>query len=153
MADATPFTLTSTAFDDGGDLPSRFTCDGDDVCPDLFWRDAPGPTGAFVLILDDPDAHGFVHWLVYDMTGSGSGGLPEAISATPDAPLQGLNDFGRIGYGGPCPPSGSHQYRFTLYALDEMLDIAGQPRSQEVRDAMAGHILDTAVLTGTYGRG
>jgi len=148
-----PFGLASTAFKDGGSIPGKFTCDGEDVSPDLEWTGAPNGTAAFVLILDDPDARGFVHWLIVDMTGSASGGLPEAISATPDAPPQGRNDFRKIGYGGPCPPSGTHHYVFTLYALDDLLGLTGTPTAQQVRDAMKGHVVATATLRATYRRG
>jgi Raf kinase inhibitor-like YbhB/YbcL family protein len=118
-----------------------------------MWAGAPRGTVSFVLIVNDPDARDFTHWLVYDMTGSASGGLPEAISATPDAPPQGTNDFGRIGYGGPCPPSGTHRYRFTLYALDRPLGLSGTPRARELRAAMSGHVIAAVTLTGTYHRG
>jgi Raf kinase inhibitor-like YbhB/YbcL family protein len=147
------FTLRSTAFDEGGAIPRRFTCDGDDVSPDLDWVDAPEDTASFALILDDPDANAFAHWLVYNMTGSATGGLPEAISATPDAPTQGINDFGKLGYGGPCPPSGEHRYRFTLYALDAVLPLPAAPRAATLRAAIDGHVLAEAVLTATYRRG
>jgi Raf kinase inhibitor-like YbhB/YbcL family protein len=146
------FVLQSTAFQDGGAIPKRFTCDGDDVSPDLTWSGAPDDTVALALILDDPDARGFVHWVVFDMTGSASGGLPEGVSATPDAPPQGLNDFRKIGYNGPCPPSGTHQYVFTLYALDDLLGLTRTPRAQDVRDAMNGHVLGTTTLRATFRR-
>jgi Raf kinase inhibitor-like YbhB/YbcL family protein len=146
------FSLTSTAFKAGGEIPRKFTCDGENVSPELTWRGAPGDTAAFALILDDPDARDFAHWLVYNMTGSASGALPEAVSASPDAPPQGINDFGKIGYGGPCPPSGSHHYRFTLYALDAMLDIAAAPRVAGLKSALEGHVIEATTLTATYRR-
>jgi Raf kinase inhibitor-like YbhB/YbcL family protein len=147
-----PFTLTSTAFKDGGAIPRNFTCDGDNVSPDLDWSGAPDGTVSLALIVDDPDANGFAHWLVYNMTGSATGGLPEAVSATPDAPTQGINDFGKLGYGGPCPPSGEHHYRFTLYALDAVLPLPAAPRAADLRRALEGHILDQTTLTATYRR-
>ena len=147
------FSLTSTAFADGGSIPRKFSCDGEDVSPALSWEDAPDDTGAFALIVDDPDARGWVHWVVFDMTGSQSGGLAEAISASPDAPPQGRNDFGKIGWGGPCPPSGTHRYRFTLLALDGPLGLTGTPSADDVRGAAEGHTLDEATLTATYTRG
>ena len=147
-----PFTLTSTAFDDGGAIPRRYTCDGADASPDLAWSGAPEGTRALVLIVTDPDARDFVHWLVYDMEGTPSGGLPMAISASPDAPPQGTNAFGKRGYGGPCPPSGTHHYRFVLSALDTVLEITGAPRIHDLRAAMAGHVLAEASLIGTYRR-
>jgi Raf kinase inhibitor-like YbhB/YbcL family protein len=148
-----PFTLTSTAFEDGGAIPRKFSCDGEDVSPALSWVGAPDGAGAFALIVDDPDARGFIHWVVFDMTGSQSGGLAEAVSASPDAPTQGRNGFGRIGWGGPCPPSGTHHYRFTLLALDGPLGLTGTPSADDVRRAAQGHTLDQATLNGTYQRG
>ncbi len=147
-----PFSLSSTAFRDGGAIPRRFSCDGENVSPDLAWNGAPDGTRALVLAVVDPDARGFVHWLVYDITGSPTGGLPLGVSASPDGPPQGTNSFGKRGYGGPCPPSGTHHYRFTLSALDRVLALAGSPRIDALRAAMAGHVLAEATLTGTYHR-
>ncbi len=147
-----PFSLVSTAFSDGGAIPSRFTCDGDDASPDLTWSGAPEGTQSLALIVTDPDAQGFVHWLVYDMTGTPSGGLPAAISSSPDAPLQGTNSFGKPGYGGPCPPSGRHHYAFVLYALDSPLELTGDPRISRIQSAMSGHVIAQTTLTGTYQR-
>ena len=146
------FSLVSTAFAEGGAIPRRFTCDGDNVSPDLTWSGAPEGTAAFALIVEDPDARDFTHWVAFDLTGSASGGLPEAVSSSPDAPPQGLNDFGKLGYGGPCPPSGSHHYRFMLYALDRMLELTGSPRAADVKRAIADHAIGQATLTGTYTR-
>lgn len=146
------FELTSSAFEDGGEIPRRFTCDGDDISPDLMWSGAPPETQAFALIVTDPDARDFVHWLAYDMAGSPSGGLPAGVSSSPDGPPQGMNSFGRLGYGGPCPPSGVHHYKFALHALDRRLELRGTPRIAEVEAAMDGHRLATAELTGTYHR-
>jgi Raf kinase inhibitor-like YbhB/YbcL family protein len=147
------FDLTSPAFDEGGMIPGRFTCDGEDVSPALEWAGAPESVGALVLIVDDPDARGFVHWIVLDVTPTASGGLPEGVSASPDAPRQGRNDFGRIGYGGPCPPSGTHRYVFSLHAVDAPLNLAGSPGGADVRAVMEGHILAEAQLTARYTRG
>jgi Raf kinase inhibitor-like YbhB/YbcL family protein len=146
------FSLSSTAFAEGGPIPKRFTCDGENVSPDLTWSGAPDGTQALALIVTDPDARDFVHWLVYDMTGTPSGGLPAAISSSPDAPPQGTNSFGRLGYGGPCPPSGVHHYRFVLYGLDEPLELAGAPRIGELQAAMRDHVTGEATITGTYHR-
>jgi Raf kinase inhibitor-like YbhB/YbcL family protein len=148
-----PFTLTSTAFQEGGKIPRKFSCDGENVSPALEWSGAPDGTAALALIVDDTDANGFVHWVVFDMTGSQSGGLTEAVSASPDAPTQGKNSFGKIGWGGPCPPSGTHHYRFRLYALDATLGLAGTPSADDVKRAAEGHILDKTELTATYTRG
>ena len=147
------FTLTSTAFREGGAIPRRHTCDGDDVSPDLEWSDAPAEAEAFVLIADDPDAAGFVHWIVYDIAGAATAGLAEGVSESVDAPPQGTNDFGRLGYGGPCPPSGTHRYVFTLYALSEPLALGGAPGGDTVRQEMQGRVIAEARLTGTYTRG
>lgn len=146
------FSLISSAFTEGGPIPRRFTCDGENVSPDLTWSDAPEGTQALVLVVTDPDARDFVHWIAYDLTGTPSGGLPSAVSASPDAPPQGTNSFGKTGYGGPCPPSGTHRYVFALHALDAPLELAGAPRMDELDAAMAGHVLARATLTGTYHR-
>lgn len=148
----TPFSLVSTAFSPGGAIPRRFTCDGENVSPDLTWTGAPGETQSLALIVTDPDARDFVHWLVFGMTGTPSGGLPTAIASSPDAPAQGTNSFGKRGYGGPCPPSGRHRYVFTLYALDRTLALTGAPRIGELRSAMDGHVIAETTLTGTYQR-
>lgn len=148
------FTLTSSAFEPGGAIPRQFTCDGENTSPAVTWNGAPDGTAALVLIVDDPDASGFVHWLVYDMTGSDSGALPVGVSSSPDAPPQGTNDFGKVGWGGPCPPSGEHRYIFTLYALDAPLVLEGAPRASAIRDSLRGAtILGTATLEGRYRRG
>jgi Raf kinase inhibitor-like YbhB/YbcL family protein len=147
------FTLTSSSFPAGGDIPRRFTCDDEDVSPALEWDGAPDDAQAMVLVVDDPDARGFVHWLLLDLTPSASGSVPEAYSSSPDAAQQGTNDFGRIGWGGPCPPSGRHRYTFTLTALDAPLALAEAPRIDDVRQAMGGHVLAEARLEATYQRG
>lgn len=147
------FNLRSPEFDDGGVIPRRFGCDGDNVSPALSWEGAPQDTADFALIVDDPDARGFVHWIAFNLTGSATGSLPEAVSMSPDAPSQGRNSFGQIGYGGPCPPSGTHRYVFTLYALSAPLELVGGPSADQVRQAASGVTLATARLTGTYARG
>jgi Raf kinase inhibitor-like YbhB/YbcL family protein len=148
----TAFTMSSTAFSDDGAIPKRFTCDGDSVSPDLTWSGAPDATESLALVVTDPDARDFVHWLVYDMTGTPSGGLPVGVSSSPDAPPQGTNSFGKSGYGGPCPPSGEHHYSFVLYALDAPLELSGAPGIDDLQAAMKGHVIDQATLTGTYHR-
>ena len=146
------FSLASTAFGEGASIPTRFTCDGEDLSPDLSWTGAPDGTSSLALIVTDPDARGFVHWLVYDVADTPSGELPAGVSASPAAPAQGTNSFGKPGYGGPCPPSGTHRYVFTLYALDRSLELSGAPRIDELRTAMEGHVLAETALTGTYQR-
>jgi Raf kinase inhibitor-like YbhB/YbcL family protein len=147
-----PLRLTSTAFQEGGAIPRRFTCDGEDASPDLAWEGAPDGTKSLVLIVVDPDARDFVHWLAYDLTGSPAGELPLGISASAHEPPQGTNSFGKRGYGGPCPPSGTHHYRFTLSALDKVLELTSAPRIDILRAAMAGHVLTEVTLTATYHR-
>jgi Raf kinase inhibitor-like YbhB/YbcL family protein len=148
------FQLYSTSFAAGDLIPARFTCDGEDTSPDLAWAGAPDGTAALVLVVDDPDADGFTHWIVYDMTGSETGALPLGVSASPDAPPQGTNDFGQIGWNGPCPPSGEHRYRFTLSALAAPLGLAGGPRAADVASALGGaSVLGAAVLEARYRRG
>lgn len=149
---AMPFTLTSASFASGGAIPRKFTCDGADMSPALSWAGVPGGSVTLALIVDDPDARGFVHWVAFDIPVS-SPGLAEGASSAAGAPPQGRNDFGKVGWGGPCPPSGTHHYRFTLLALDTKLGLTGGPKGSQVRQAAEGHILDQAVLTATYRRG
>jgi len=149
---APEFRLTSSAFGDGEQIPGEYTCDGVGVSPPLAWSGAPPGTATLVLIVDDPDAGGFIHWVVVDIPGAPTGSLPEGISQTPEAPLEGRNDFGRIGWGGPCPPSGRHRYVFTLSALSAPLGLRGTPDAATVRQAMEGRVLATARLIGTYQR-
>jgi Raf kinase inhibitor-like YbhB/YbcL family protein len=152
------FTLSSSAFADGGEIPSRFTCEGDDVSPDLSWSGVPEGTRSLVLIVDDPDAPDpaaprmvWDHWLLYDLPPE-AGGLPEAISPEelPAGTGQGVNSWGRTGYGGPCPPIGRHRYFHILYALDLRLDGLGSPHKNKLLAAMEGHILAHTELVGTY---
>lgn len=151
--------LTSDAFEDGGTIPRRYTCDGEDVSPALAWQGAPDGTESFALVVHDPDAPrgDWVHWVIYDLPGQ-LAGLPEHVgTARPLDDLgqaaQGENDFGRIGWGGPCPPPGKpHRYVFTLYALDARLGLESGAGREEVEDAAQDHALASARLTGTYGR-
>src|SRR4051794_39265539 len=121
-----PFRLTSPAFAEGQPIPTRFTCEGANISNALAWSDVPAKTQSFVLINDDPDDDGpqpWVHWLVYNIPGA-SRGLPENVPPRddlPDGTLQGTNSFKKVGYGGPCPPTGTHRYFFKLYALDCLL--------------------------------
>jgi Raf kinase inhibitor-like YbhB/YbcL family protein len=150
-AASSAFALTSSAFGEGEAIPRRFSCDGENVSPALSWTGVPSGAGALVLVVDDPDARGFVHWIVLDLAAA-DGGLPEGVSPA-DAPLQGRNDFREVGWGGPCPPSGTHHYRFTLTAVSAPLGLGGQPGGPEVAAALsAATILGQAVLTGTYRR-
>ncbi len=149
--------LESKSFPAGGDIPSRFTCDGDNLSPALSWSAPPKRTQSWALIADDPDAPvgTFVHWVLYDLPASARE-LGEGVPATADpakAGRQGTNDFRRLGYGGPCPPPGKpHRYFFRLYALDRKLDLPPGARRQEVDQAMKGHILEQGELMGRYQR-
>ena len=143
--------LTSNAFTEGGTIPRRQTCDGEDISPPLSWSGIPPETQSLALIVDDPDAPrgDWVHWVLFDLPPD-LGGLPEGISGKGTA---GKNDFGRTGYGGPCPPRGSnHRYYFKLYALDQVLGLPSGATKQDVEAAMAGHILAQGQLMGRYSR-
>jgi Raf kinase inhibitor-like YbhB/YbcL family protein len=150
--------LTSTAFAHEGEIPRIHTCQGQDVSPPLAWRGVPANTKSLVLIVDDPDAPDpaapkmtWVHWVLYNIPAS-EGGLPEAVRSTalPAGTHEGVNDWGRTGYGGPCPPIGRHRYFYKLYALDTVLPDLKRPDKAAVEKAMQGHILAQAVLIGTY---
>jgi Raf kinase inhibitor-like YbhB/YbcL family protein len=152
--------LTSPSFENRKDMPSMFTCDGDDISPALEWADVPEGTRSFALIVDDPDAPDpanpkmtWVHWVLYNIP-SDINSLPEALTtnALPPGTLQGLNDWKRTGYGGPCPPIGRHRYFHKLYALDTVLPDLGSPTKQTLEKAMAGHILSEDALIGLYQR-
>ncbi len=151
-------TLTSSAFAPGGEIPARFTCQGENVSPALAWRGAPAGTASFALIVDDPDAPDpahprmtWVHWVLYDLPADTTE-LPEGVApgALPPGTREGRNDWKRTGYGGPCPPIGRHRYFHKLYALDTALGDLGEPAKAELERAMAGHVLARAELVGTY---
>jgi len=149
--------LSSTSFHDGSRIPAKYTCSGANISPQLAWSAPPAATVSLALIVTDPDAPRgtWVHWVLYNLP-AGTRALPEGLPALgqlPDGALQGRNDFGEIGYGGPCPPPGSfHHYVFTLYALDAKLNLpAGEKRAQ-VEAAMQGHILATGRLIGLFQR-
>jgi hypothetical protein len=149
--------ITSTAFQAGETIPTRYSCDGQDISPALSWSGAPEGTRSFALILDDPDAPGgtFTHWVIFNIPAE-TLELEEAIPTSPQLPngaLQGRNNFGTIGYSGPCPPKGSlHHYHFVIYALDETLDLTAGASKAQVLNAMQGHILAQAEVIGTYQR-
>ncbi len=153
-------TLSSSAFSQNGAIPKRYTCDGDDVSPPLAWSGVPAGTKSLALIVDDPDAPDpaspkmtWVHWVLYDIPPTASG-LSEGVSskALPAGTKEGLNDWKRTGYGGPCPPVGRHRYFHKLYALDAVLPSLGKPTKGNLEAAMKGHILAEAQLIGTYKR-
>lgn len=149
--------LSSIAFQDGERIPVKYTCEGQDISPPLMWSEPPPGTQSLALIVDDPDAPGgvFTHWVLFNILPD-SRELPEAMptqAQLPSGALQGKNDFGRVGYGGPCPPPGRpHRYCFTLYALDRVLGLKGGVSKKQVLDAMKGHILVQGKLTGIYQR-
>lgn len=151
------FSITSHAFDPGGAVPKKHTCDGPDLSPALKWIDPPDGTKSFTLIMDDPDAPvgTWVHWVLYNLPPE-TRDLPEGVPTTetfPNGAKQGMNDFRKTGYGGPCPPKGpAHRYFFKLYALDTTLSLGAKATKQEVEKAMKGHILAEAQLMGKYGR-
>lgn len=152
--------LTSAAFEHHGLIPVRHTCDGDDVSPPLSWAGMPAGAQSLVLIVDDPDAPDpeapkmtWVHWMLYNLPPH-SLGLTEGVAARelPAGTLQGVNDWGRTGYGGPCPPVGRHRYFHKLFALDTMLPELSHPGKAALEKVMQGHILAHAELVGLYQR-
>jgi Raf kinase inhibitor-like YbhB/YbcL family protein len=152
-----PFELRSSAFRQNQAIPKKYSCDGSDVSVPLNWNDPAHETTSFALIADDPDAPRgtWVHWVLFDLP-SDARELAEGIPAKEtldDGAKQGKNDFGKIGYGGPCPPPGPvHHYQFKLYALDKMVGLRPGATKQQLLDAMKGHILVQAELIGTYKR-
>jgi Raf kinase inhibitor-like YbhB/YbcL family protein len=152
------FTLTSPAFPHEGSIPGKHTCDGKDVSPALIWTGVPSGAKSLALIVDDPDAPDpaapkmtWVHWVLYNLPAI-AGELPESVSAKglPAGTLEGLNDWKRTGYGGPCPPIGRHRYFHKLYALDAVLPDLKHPTKAKLEEAMKGHVLGRTVLMGTY---
>ena len=150
------FTLQSSAFQNGGSIPKKFTCEAADVSPELTWSGVPEKTQSFALIADDPDAPmgTWVHWVIYDLPPNAAKlaeGVPKQEQAASGAQVK--NSSGKIGYGGPCPPPGKpHRYFFKLYALDSKLNLKPGARKPEVEAAMKGHVLAQAELMGKYGR-
>ncbi|HEU5398811.1 MAG TPA: YbhB/YbcL family Raf kinase inhibitor-like protein [Gammaproteobacteria bacterium] len=151
------FSLSSPAFKDHGSIPARHTCQGGDVSPALAWKSAPAGTKSFALIEDDPDAPDpaapqttWVHWVVYDIPANVSSLAEGASKAMPDGSRDGVNDWQRTGYGGPCPPIGRHRYFHKLYALDVVLPDLKRPTKTDLETAMKGHVLARATLVGTY---
>ncbi|RKY46151.1 MAG: YbhB/YbcL family Raf kinase inhibitor-like protein [Candidatus Omnitrophota bacterium] len=149
--------LKSSAFGNGDYIPSRYTCDSLNFSPPLEWEGVPPQTKSFVIICDDPDApfKVWVHWVIYNIPSS-KRKLEENIpcqGVLADGTLQGVNDFKRLGYGGPCPPPGAaHRYFFKIYALDTILDLKEGASKREVLEKMKGHILDKGELVGLYKR-
>ena len=153
------FTLTSSAFTNNAEIPALYTCDGSDISPPLVWTDIPAQTRSLVLIVDDPDAPDpkapkmtWVHWVLYNIPPETTGLAKGAKSVKlPAGTGEGLNDWKRTGYGGPCPPIGRHRYFHKLYALDTVLTgLSKKPRKDDIETAMDKHIIAKAVLIGTY---
>ena len=150
------FEVTSSAFVPGEAIPRQYTCDGESISPPLGWSNPPQDTQSFALIADDPDAPmgTWVHWVVYNLPAE-AGGLPQGIAPDaelPDGSRHGKNSSRRLGYVGPCPPSGTHRYFFRLYALDTVLDLAAGASKEQLLQGMEGHILAQAELMGLYTR-
>lgn len=151
-------TLSSTAFTTGGEIPSKYTCERDDVSPPLEWEGVPDQTRSLVLIVDDPDAPDprapkmtWVHWVLYNIPPDTTGLLEGATSEDlPNGTEEGLNDWKRTGYGGPCPPVGRHRYFHKLYALDIVIKEIEKPTKINIEAAMSNHILAKTDLVGTY---
>ncbi|MCG6917003.1 MAG: YbhB/YbcL family Raf kinase inhibitor-like protein [Deltaproteobacteria bacterium] len=152
--------ITSPMFAQNEEIPSKYTCDGKDISPAIEWSGLPEGTRSIALIVDDPDAPDpaaprmtWVHWVLYNIPPSATG-LPEAVKSQdlPQGTKEGLNDWKRTGYGGPCPPIGRHRYFHKVYALDLVLPDLGKPTKKDLEKAMEGHILAKTELVGTYKR-
>ena len=150
--------LICSEMQEGKPIPRKFTCDGEDISPRFRWEDAPQSTRCFVLIVHDPDAPragGFTHWLLYDIPASVreiGENIPKGHEKLPGVGVQGRNDAGRVGYMGPCPPSGTHRYFAKLYAVRKELGLKPGASAREVELAIEGHIIDHAETMGTYAR-
>lgn len=147
--------LRSSAFFIGNPIPFKYTCDGDNISPSLQWEDPPQGTQSFALILEDPDAPDktFTHWILYNLPAE-CRELPENATESnlPKGTVQGQNDFNQLGFGGPCPPKGTHRYFFKLFALDQLLDLKSGVSKAAFMQAIEGHILDAAEVMGRYTR-
>jgi Raf kinase inhibitor-like YbhB/YbcL family protein len=159
--DRVTMTITSSAFKHNAPIPRQYTCEGKDISPPLAWAGVPPAAKSLVLIVDDPDAPDpaaprmtWVHWVLYNIPPSAAG-LKEGIAHAelPAGTLDGISDFQRTGYGGPCPPIGRHRYFHKLYALDRVLPDLGKAHKQDVEKAMKGHVIAEAQLVGTYQKG
>lgn len=143
--------LKSSIFENNQFIPPRYTCDGENINPPLEIKEEPESVKSFVLIVDDPDAPrgDWVHWTVWNIDPRTTG-IDE--NSVPEGAIEGMTDFGRPGYGGPCPPGGTHRYQFKLYALDIRLNLDSSSGKEDIERAMEGHVLDYAILTGLYKR-
>lgn len=142
--------ITSSAFQEGGNIPSKFSCDGANTSPPLQIADVPSEAKSLALVVDDPDAPSglFTHWIVWNISPQtnsvGEGSAPKGV--------QGTSDFGKSGYGGPCPPSGAHRYYFKIFALDRQLDLPSGAKRGQLDAAMKGHVIAQGALMGRYSR-
>ncbi len=148
--------ITSPAFEPGGMIPNKYTCDAQDISPPLSWGDLPDDTASIALVCDDPDAPmgTWVHWVLFDLPPDAQG-LPENIPAVENLEnggIHGINDWRKLGYGGPCPPGGTHRYYFKIYALDKLMNIPVGNTKAQLLKAMEGHILAEGELMGRYKR-
>jgi hypothetical protein len=146
--------VSSNVFEEGGRIPVAYSCDGENISPDLQWTGVPSGTKSFAVIVDDPDAGGFTHWLVFGIPANAAG-LPLGVADEPvldDGSRQGTNSRREIGYTGPCPPSGTHTYVFAVYALDVELELESDAGTKDVLRAMEGHVLASGELSGKFGR-
>ncbi|ACL15581.1 YbhB/YbcL family Raf kinase inhibitor-like protein [Methanosphaerula palustris] len=149
--------VTSMAFNEGAMIPIAYTCDGEDISPELVWADTPLGTISIAVIVEDPDAPGgvFIHWVLYNLPGGTASlmtGVPK-VPHLPDGSEQGMNSFGRSSYRGPCPPKGQrHRYFFRVFALDQKVNIRGSTTAEHLKTAMKGHVLAEGYLMGTYQR-
>jgi Raf kinase inhibitor-like YbhB/YbcL family protein len=153
-----PLAIHSPAFEPGGEIPTRYTCEGEDASPELRFSGVPAGAKSLALIVQDPDAPDprapkltYVHWVLYDLP-SDCQGLAEGVASRdlPRGTREGTNDRRQTGYGGPCPPIGRHRYFFRLFALDAALGDLGKPTRARLEQAMKGHVLETAEIMGTY---
>ena len=153
-----PMKLLCSAFAAGMAIPEKYTCEGGDLSPPLYWQNPPRGVRSYAIIVDDPDApdpaapqRTWVHWVLYNLPAE-TAGLPEGMDSAnlPPGTLEGRNDWKRTGYGGPCPPVGRHRYFHKLYALDTVLPDLGEPDKEALMAAMEGHVIDEAQLMGTY---
>ena len=149
------FEITSTAFENKENIPEKYTCEGEDISPPLSWKSLPENTKSLVLIVDDPDAPdprnpkmNWVHWVVYDINPNLKGFKEKVVLAKNG--VQGINDFKKSSYGGPCPPIGKHRYFFKLYALDIRLNLPGGKSKKEIEKAMKEHVLKEVEMIGLY---
>ncbi len=148
--------MTSAAFEPGGMIPNQYTCDGQDISPPLSWGDVPDGSASIALVCDDPDAPmgTWVHWVLFDMPPE-TRNLPENIPAAETLEgggTHGVNDFRKLGYGGPCPPGGTHRYYFKIYAMDKKVGLSAGSTKEQLLKAMEGHILAEGELMGKYRR-